>query len=222
MAAKDFWRPGRIWKGQTVFVLGGGPSLLDMNLELIHQHRCIGCNESFMLGSWVDACIFGDLRWWNAHKDADLRHYHGLKVSLNKETLGVRGIRTMKRKPRGIWTVPGTIGWNRNTGIAAVNLAIIFGAARIVLVGYDMKWGPCLATGSGFCEELRWVSRQAYSNWHVNILEQGKNRHQTFIDAFTQCHKGIMATGVDVVNATPDSALKIFPFVDFKEVAQSC
>ena len=60
MKREDAWIPPQIWKGQTVFILGGGPSLNEANLDLIHDRRVIGVNNAYQLGSWVDVCWFGD------------------------------------------------------------------------------------------------------------------------------------------------------------------
>ena len=60
MKREDTWNPPQIWKDQTAFILGGGPSLKDADLDLIHDRRVIGVNNAYQLGSWVDVCWFGD------------------------------------------------------------------------------------------------------------------------------------------------------------------
>jgi hypothetical protein len=60
MKKQEAWRIPKMWKGQTVFIIGGGPSLNGTPLHLIHEHRVIGVNCAYMLGDWVDVCWFGD------------------------------------------------------------------------------------------------------------------------------------------------------------------
>jgi hypothetical protein len=45
----------------------------------------------------------------------------------------------MNSKSDAILTKPGTIGCGGNSGFQALNLAVQFGAAKIVLVGFDLR-----------------------------------------------------------------------------------
>lgn len=54
------WRVPPIWSGGTAWIIGGGPSVKDLDLSPIHQYRVIGVNNAYQFGHWVDACWFGD------------------------------------------------------------------------------------------------------------------------------------------------------------------
>ena len=71
----------KIWEGQTVFILGGGPSLNDVDLNLIKDRRVIGVNNAYgypvieegktvryEVRDWVDLCWFSDSGWFNNHR----------------------------------------------------------------------------------------------------------------------------------------------------------
>jgi len=60
MKSHEMWHPPKIWNNGTVFILGGGPSLLDNNFDLIENKHVIGINNAYRLGDWVDICWFGD------------------------------------------------------------------------------------------------------------------------------------------------------------------
>ena len=80
------WKVPKMWAGKTAFILGGGPSFNSLDLSLIHDRRCIGVNNSYMLGSWVDILWFGDSRWLEWHsthkKFVDgWREYSGIRAS---------------------------------------------------------------------------------------------------------------------------------------------
>lgn len=60
MKREDAFTPPKIWRGQTVFIIGGGPSINDTPLHLLHGRRVIGVNNAYLLGPWVDVCWFGD------------------------------------------------------------------------------------------------------------------------------------------------------------------
>ncbi len=50
----DLWPIPKIWNKSTVFIIGGGPSLLDIDLSLLHDKRVIGVNQAYKLGNWID------------------------------------------------------------------------------------------------------------------------------------------------------------------------
>ena len=54
------WTPPKIWEGQTAFIIGGGPSINDLDMDLIKDRRVIGTNNAYQMGGWVDICWFGD------------------------------------------------------------------------------------------------------------------------------------------------------------------
>ena len=60
MKSHEMWKPPKIWKGGTAYIIGGGPSVNDADLSLIHDRRVIGVNNAYSLGGWVDVCWFGD------------------------------------------------------------------------------------------------------------------------------------------------------------------
>jgi hypothetical protein len=60
MKAREMFKPHSIWKNDTAFILGGGPSLSKVDFSLIEHRRVIGVNNAYQLGDWVDICWFGD------------------------------------------------------------------------------------------------------------------------------------------------------------------
>jgi hypothetical protein len=60
-----FWSVAREWAGETVFIVGGGPSVLGVDLEALRGQRVIAINSSVYKLPWADILYFGDWRWWN-------------------------------------------------------------------------------------------------------------------------------------------------------------
>ena len=218
--AEHFWTAPRIWPDQTVFIIGGGPSLQDFDWNLIKQYRCIGCNDAYQLGDWVDVCCFGDAPWYHIHYKEKLdsqdrgiipglESFNGLIVTCHPEFHDNSNVRCMLRKPRGFSVRPFEVAWNCNTGSASINLAYHLGAKRAVLLGFDM----------GFDKDNK-------SNWHYNIKdpEQIKtNPHvfEKFQDWLPYMEKERQAKVGDtfkILNATPNSALEVFPKVKLEDV----
>tara|TARA_R100001244_G_scaffold47793_2_gene42607 strand:- start:2216 stop:2557 length:342 start_codon:yes stop_codon:yes gene_type:complete len=97
----------------------------------------------------------------------------------------------------------GVLGWGGNSGFHALNLAVQFGADRIVLVGYDMR-----------------VDRGTH--WHGqhpqgmnNPSEKNVVRWRNAVDDAAPMLAGL---GIEVLNASPISALTAYPKVSFEDV----
>jgi hypothetical protein len=192
-----------------VFILGGGPTLLE-SLEGadLKKKNVLGVNSSFCLGLWVDVCFFGDAKfyWWNRN---GLDRFQGLKITINdlsknryRSVEGRKGINVIKRgKFKGMENCPNKIGWNKSSGAAAINVAYHLGAERIVLLGYDMR----------FINDKK--------NWKPHVREHTHmNSYGNFLKGFDAIKKDVEKLDLEILNATPDSALKAFPMVDIGKV----
>jgi len=191
-----------MWPERTVFILGGGPSLLKTDLRPLYRgQRVIGVNNAFELGPWVDVCLFGDIQWFHWNLES-LRRFGGLVVSAHPGTWPAWVKPMLRGKPEGIETRRGFLSWNRSSGGAAVNLAVHLGAKRIVLIGYDMR----LVDGK--------------KNWHNKHKERPHDPFERFLRPWKLIRADCAKLGVEIFNATPGSALTLFPFVTVEEMAK--
>jgi len=134
------WAPSRDWDGQDAFLVGGGSSLRGFDFSLLKGRNVIGCNDAWHLGEEiVSICLFGDTSWWEKNKQ-DLKSFKGRVVSCAPTclTLKLDWLWQMKRVKDGLHDGD-TLGWNQSTGAAAMNLAMLLGAHRIYLLGYDLS-----------------------------------------------------------------------------------
>lgn len=207
---QDLGEAKEIWPDSTVFILGGGPSLADMNLKLLDGQNIIGVNQAFKITDcFVPVCYSGDRRWyhWNVNR---LTEYRGVlytsyphfvpnpKVpTINLGRVSMKGISTKSRN---------SIAWNQNSGASAVNLAYWLGARRVVLLGFDMDH-----KGGKF-------------NWHTDyptIKRRSNGRWPNPYPKFLECWRQIAIDakniGLEIFNATPGSKLNIFHKKDFTE-----
>ena len=195
------WIPPKIWLDETAYILGGGPSLNDANLSLVHEKHVIGVNNAYALGSWVDVCWFGDCRWYDWHKQK-LLEFAGLKVTCCAACAGEPGIKVMPwgKKRTGIDTTPGHVAWNSNSGASAVNLAVHLGIKKVILVGFDMH------------------RIEGKPNWHKGHPRQAnKDPYDKYLKNFATVRKDLEEIGITCINATPGSALKSFPVMTLEE-----
>lgn len=138
-----------------------------------------------------------DLAWWRRHNGAP--GFYGLKLgadpALDRKSWGVRSIRVKQTVDRILTDMPGVIGWGGNSGFHALNLAVQFGARRIVLVGYDMQV-------------------EAGLHWHgahegmYNPTPESTARWRRIIDGAAS---DLELLGVEVINASAISALTAYP-----------
>jgi len=190
------WQIDPVWYGDDVFIIGGGHSLQKMQFDrsLLYDEHTIGCNDAYKWGEKVcKICFFGDMTWYKHHKD-------NLSQFSNPVFTNVTGLR--KSTVPWLWSVKryGTglhangIGWNGNTGAAAINLAILLGAKRIYLLGFDMQR----------------IDDKA--NWHADNIRPAATTpkiYKMFISGFKRLVHDWKAkfSDVEIYNVTDCSAL---------------
>jgi hypothetical protein len=214
------WSVPPAWQGDTAVILGGGPSILSLDWQRL-PHRLHGCrtitiNNSWELAPAADVLYFCDPAWWRMHPRAT-RFCGTWRITLNGDPRllwgtqlpppGVEGIHSLlPRVGPGLshdatmlatGSRPGSIN-GTNSGYQAINLAYHFGAKRIILLGYDMH-----VTGGR-------------SHWHVGHPGQGVQRTAELLadmlPQFATLKEPLEAAGVEVINATPESALLVWPY----------
>jgi len=197
------WIPKQKWKDQDVYIIGGGTSLKHFDWNLLKSKLTIGCNDAFLHGKDIcKICIFGDINWFRLFHDK-LEQYDGA-VFTNCGSL-------YKSKIPWLWAMPRiakgvshkALAWNKNTGALAINLALLLGAKRVFLLGFDMK-----------------LSKDGKANWHPNnINKPNKDIYSEFIKGCTNLKKALPKEfpGIDIYNVTDDSDLNIFPKIGTKE-----
>jgi len=225
------WRVPRIWPDSQVFILGGGPSFLDVfgvppeiqdkmksgqllphsagaYLHELHPRRCVGVNNAYQLGNWIDVLFFGDCGWYLPHRER-LAQWPGLKITScrrfeNKSRDESETIKYLKRDKTklGISRNPSTVCWNNNSGFAAISVAAHLGARQIVLLGFDMT-----------------LDEQGFSHWNAG---HGSAKRKPPFARHLAGEKQIAADaremGIEIVNASPISAIRAFKKVKLKEV----
>ncbi len=108
---------------------------------------------------------------------------------------------TMGRQARGLHK--NALGWNKNTGASAINLALLFGAKRIFLLGFDMH-----------------LSQQGNPNWHHRLTQRPVvNNYKQFMIGLGYVAADLKRhwSEVEVINVTDNSSLEHFEKVGVKE-----
>lgn len=182
--------------GGTVVCVGSGPSLVREDVEWAHSRGAtiIAVNDAYLFAPFAAALMASDGAWW-IHKKPE---FAGLRYSLDPAAARVKDVIVLKNTGTdGIEIDPGGLRTCRNSGGAAVNLAVHFigKGGRIILLGYDMGSEPRKKT-------------HFFGN-HKFPLRDG-SPFQLFIDSFKRQVAPLQQLGIQVVNCSRRTALTCF------------
>jgi len=192
------------WKDEDAFIYGGGPSLKGFDYQCLVNEYVIGCNDAYKFGTLIcDICVFGDYQWFELHCKGLERYVNqgGLVVSNCPQLCNTHlpWLKRMERQAVGLHK--NALGWNSNTGSSALNLALLLGAKRVFLLGFDLGKSP-----------------DGESNWHPNTLDDpGEDIFRRWQEGFRVCGKHWKSKFGDreIYNVTNGSRLEVFPKLDF-------
>lgn len=162
--------------------------------------RFLAVNDSWRLCPWADALYACDGAWWRKH--GGVPGFQGLKLTYEAAAARQFGLRRViiDRGNNTLVLGGAAVGDGGNSGFQALNLALNWGAKRVLLVGFDMSiaggehWHGRHGSGLNNPREhnvRRWLS----ANWSTPV-------------------------GIEIINCNPGSALSAYPKLSF-EVACS-
>ncbi len=134
--------PDRIakdWASDTAFVLCTGPSLTPEDVRVAERSGCfiVGVNDAYRIAGGAHAIYAADVDWWRVHYQRVAMH-NAMLFSCSQWP-GVRHVDAGKGYP---FSVKPPFGTGGNSGYQAIQLAAWFGFRRVVLLGFDMGYGP--------------------------------------------------------------------------------
>lgn len=189
------WAIPRAHEGRTVAVLASGPSITGAAAGAIRAAGipAIAVNTTHRLAPWAWALYAADSEWWLHPSNSDALQFPGLKVSCQPVTQGVLQLRIAGRT--GYVDEQDAIHTYSNSGAQALQIAAKSGAARVLLLGFDMH-------------------RNVDDHWHgkhpPGLRNTSEALYTKFVAQFGELAPHLAARGVDVVNCSPDSALNAF------------
>lgn len=216
------WEIPKIWEGQTVIIIGGGSSVRKLKQDRLLQ-KCrgrfpvIALNQAYEIAPWADVLMWLDQSWFNDN----WRHLHihtGWKVTCRYPRLkklephegnpvywdSIKVLRYVSDGNTTLSIDPRQLR-GRFAGSQAINFSTLAGAGRIVGLGFD---------ANRFAEQLNWHDRYLERNRPTNMEVFEKH----FIPDMYALEKELEGAGVQFYNASIDSAIRCYPFVDFEEV----
>ena len=213
------WSVPRAWPGETVFILGGGPSLEGQGTERLEHRRTIAINSSIfdaegrLVRPWPDYLFGADGRWLKKHRAVLERDWRDRVVTITKQVdwPGLLRLRKfeppVKGKPGGvaISADPRGVAIRRTSLQGAMNLAMLLGATRLVLLGAD--GGPDANGRTHHHQPHEWAHKPGC--WDEQLRDL-----QTMV-------KPLEDLGVEVLNASPGSHWDLWPLTTLDEVLKA-
>lgn len=187
------------YTGQTVVIVASGPSA---RREDVDWCRASGwpvwaVNTSYTLG--CDSLYACDHAWW--------KRYHA-HVGVTDcwtwseqaaEEFGLHWVRGIDAE--GFSTARTHVHTGSNSAFQVLNLVVLMGAARVVLLGYDMR------------------HVDGKTHHHGDHPKGLANPDAEFLALCAAKFGQIQPLGCEVLNCTPGSAIRRFPFADLRSLA---
>lgn len=195
----NYWRAPRLFAGETVFIVGGGPSVLAHDLKRLAGRPTIAINASYEATPFAQFLFFNDPLFWQQHAARARSTFAGRIVS-TAPMVGEDLTYMRRRRPIGLTTRDDELGVEFTSMTGALDLAYLFGARRIVTLGLDGQ-----ADGHGRTHHHAPHAHASVFHWEAQRRDLA-----TYVAP-------LVAAGIEVVNASPGSAVPLWPIVSLED-----
>jgi uncharacterized Rossmann fold enzyme len=198
------WKIPEEWPGETVFIVGGGPSVAHQRVHRLEGKKIIAVNSSYEAVPFASYVFFGDNRWHEEHRSrpnfvAMVKRARIVTVSApaHGEYLKKLDRITPTTPELGLTTTRRGLSCQKTSFQGAINLAAMKGAKRIVLLGLD---GQRSANGlTHHHKPHKWVTKPGNITW-----EAQKTQLQFIVEPLKKL-------GIETFNTNPDSNFTYWP-----------
>lgn len=197
------------FRGLTVAIIGGGPSHADLDLALLKGRRFIAvnsaCRKVSPIATAADLLFFHDDVWAETYPEL-VRDWPGLVVTTNAAAKARFGDRVWHIDTAVLAQQFGASHYHLgvSSGHAASALAVLMGAKRLLLAGFECRSIDGRTHGH---DDYRQPELAAFAN--------------RFLPAWHALAPVFHEHGVEVLNVTPGSALTDFPVVDLADAVRA-
>ena len=201
MTEKTFHTIPRIWGDYPAVCIASGSSLSDDDVDHVRRMReadkcrVVTMNNNFMKAPWADHLHFCDFQIFEWHGgNPDFVNFKGVKTTCSDcVPANVAGLLRMG-KSGGLSDDPSCVATGGSSGYQSINIAALYGAKKIYLLGYEAR------------------HRNGRSHWfgsHPNptdplvFIEQQK--------AYPLMVDDLAKAGIEVINCSTHTAIECFP-----------
>jgi hypothetical protein len=189
-----------IFLGDTIYIVGGGPSLKKLDFNLLKDKVVIAVNKAFLHLPMAQVLYWSDTRFFEWYSK-EIEDFKGIKVTCRPQPKRNDIINLLNTGKTGLETMSYGLRDGGNSGYAAINLAYHLGAKRIVLLGFDMQTNG---------KETHW--HEGYSS-----TADTETMGRLMIPNFDSLVEPLAKRKVKVYNASPISKLTSFEKITIEE-----
>lgn len=133
-----------IWQGETVAILGAGPDMTSELAQKAREHKTIAVNRAIKFAPNADMFVALDPHhpFWDSAKD-----FKGIKICGIECDYDAYYVGMMYEK---VEITSGHVVEIRNNALAAIRIAYLAGAKRIILLGFDPERYEEIHAHTGF------------------------------------------------------------------------
>jgi len=201
--ADGYWIVPRYLSGATVVCIGAGPSITKDDAAYALSHApVVAAGDGYWYAPRAEVLHACDLRWWR--KEYGARAFRGrFRTTLDATAAREFGLRLLETGPKfGLQVAdPWAVAHGQSSGYQAVNLAVLMGAARVLLLGYDYQ-----------------KSEHGEHYFHRDDRWRGTRNYGKMREAWPSMAEAARAVGVEIVNCSRRSVLECFPTRPLREV----
>ena len=198
----------RAYEGATAVLFATGPSLTEDVVNTVLEARketeiiLFGCNDAYSIVPALDVHYACDSPWWHIHYHDVVESVAGdmwtQEPHMSKSRFpGLRRVKGTGRK--GLSSDQNLIHFGNNSGYQLINVAYLYGIKKMILCGYNMSVVN---------------NKRHFFGDHPPGLNRSGN-YTGFAKVFTTIKPE--ALGIEIVNATPHTALTAFPKVELAD-----
>jgi hypothetical protein len=185
------------YKDKTVAIIASGPSLTKDDCDLIKSYKwpTIVINDSYRIAPFADVLYACDGSWWDVHYPRVKEDYSGELWTQDKNIANKYNINYVKSANKAGLGVDNIIHQGANSGYQCINLAYLWGAKRIVVIGLDCSADPSGKTHWFGLHQVGLSNSHPFSRWisSFNVLATDLKKHN-----------------IEVINASRRTSLTCF------------
>ena len=198
--------------------IGTGPSLTaaQVNAARAKGFDLYACNRAYELAPDAKLFYAVNLAFWN-HYWTDLSRLPAEKWTTNREAADKYGLNWIAEKNApGLSTDPSVIHHGHGSGFSLVSMAHMKGYKRIILLGYDLQYA---ADYNGRARHIGSTPRHFFGEYPASMQHWPSVKVQGGVHVeLVDLYRSVAEQGlVEVINATPGSAIDCFERRDIEE-----
>lgn len=200
--ADDSYHVDGRWEGEDVFIIGAGSSLKGFDFSQLKDKKTIVINHMITEYPEGSALLFFDREFVQMRKE-EIDSFKGLifssmrtgyKKTSNRDYYYSTDLRNVHGQfNQGLY--------GKRSSLAALNLALVMGAGKVYLLGYDLV--PSIGDNYAF--------KTITSRMRTN---QSKYTKQLYCNMRVKEFEAFKTYKNKIYNCNPDSAIKLFGFKD--------